>query len=802
MNQPIRHRSLGFRSLNGALFSVLIAVCALVACNPEPTDFPVRLDGGEPDVNPEPSPGLDMRVDMQEPEVIIDMDVDMAIDAGPMTDMDAAPPPGPPPRAQTIVLSNRDDGYIGWVSGGRLFSARLLKDAEAVTDITDVADASSLSGRLQGYRLTGSRPYVVLPSGEGGQLQAVDLTGRSAPTDLGLYGPFRVFVDDDVLLVGRLTPDEGAQPAWRVIEVGNRLGAIYEDRAGVPLPHAAATAMGGWVFGFDGPTCLDMTRTASVEAAWFCQGRPGARLVGDGNERLSFVGPTEEGVRMWQAMPSVATQPEGAADPDLRVDLAQGAIIDWFPQPTTGQLVHISEEGGAEALWWIRATQTQRAEVSDPESILGLSVIRSDIRVIRWDADAGEPVPEAVEFAAGPTPPIFDPPRQCNAYAAETCGSDDLDCNGVPQGGLCCREGVENVISTRLAVGDEPDERWFAGVADVGLVLMVRIAEANEVRLFNQPRNDDSGDIATQEGVWENITALKRFSNRSTQIVALADAIDFDNPVEEGMPPNTVEALLWFRGVEREARTTPPCAEVRGLRVLNAAGRTRVWCADMAVDLDAGAAMGDVVAYPEGTGAVQWIEPNALGQANQVLVAHGDDYALALWTLDDDLNPVVSNEALPMEVTLLSAEERMLPFRLPVIAGGRTARVNGAQLETLVPGQTWTKVPGVFWPIAADISRYEPVAISIGYTELPGSRGALELTRFSYFIHSLQPGTQPWGNRYNPAIRVDSPRTDYHGARFGDFPSGAFEDPIFVFAEGNAGANGVSYEATQLPCEP
>ncbi|MGK0359710.1 MAG: hypothetical protein ACI9U2_002016, partial [Bradymonadia bacterium] len=653
MNDPLK------RPLT-AVLAACLAVCAVTACTADPTAFPVRLDRGAPDAAPDP---IDMQIDMQEPEVILDMDVDMALDMAPMTDMDAAPPPGPPPREQTIVLSNRDDGYVGWVRDGRLFSARLVKDAEGVTDITDVGDASTLTGRLQGYRLTGSRPYVVLPSGEEGQLQAVDLTGRSAPTDLGLYGPFRVFVDSEVLLSGRLGPGVDAQPAWRIVEVGNRLGAIYEDKTGVPLARAAARAMGGWVFGFDGPTCLDMTRTAIVEASWFCQGRPGARLLGDGNERLNFVGPTEEGIRMWQAMPSVATRPEGAADPDLRVDLVQGAIIDWFPQPTSGQLAHISEAGGAEALWWLRGTQTQRAEVSDPESILGLSVIRSDIRVIRWDADAGQPVPAPITFAAGPAPPTFNPPGECNAYAAETCGSDDLDCDGVPDGGLCCREGIDNVISARLDEGDTPDERWFTGIADVGLLLMVRIAESNEVRLYSHPRNDDSGDVAAQVGTWENITALKRFANRSTQIVALADAIDFDNPVEEGTPPNTTEALLWFRGAEREARTTPPCAEVRGLRVFNAAGRTRVWCADMAVDLDSGAEMGDVVAYPEGTGTVHWMEPNALGQANQVIVAHGDDYTLTLWTLDDALNPVVSQEALPMAVTLLSPEERMLPLR-------------------------------------------------------------------------------------------------------------------------------------------
>lgn len=772
-------------------YLICLLALAATACNPEPTTFQIR-DGGEPEPQPEPE------------APIVDLDV---IDMAPPMDMavvdmpDLAVPDEPPTREETIVLTNRDDGYIGWVSGGRLFSARLQQDAEAVDSVTDVGDASSLEGRLRGYRLTGSRPYVVLPSGEEGMLQAVDLTGRRDPVDLGLYPPFDLYVDGDVLLVGQTTPAEGASTGWRTVGIGNELGDVYVDETGFPLARSAAQAMGGWVLGFDGEACLDMTRSAVVEAPWFCQGTPGARLVGDGGERLSFVGPTVEGIRMWQAMPSVSVPPEGAADPSLRVDLTAGAIIDWFPQPTLGQLVHISEDGGAEALWWIRATQTQRAEITAPETILGLSVIKSDIRIIRWDEATGRPVPDAVEFAAGPTPPTFDPPMSCNAYAAEQCGDDDLDCNGVPEGGLCCRDVSDRRISARLPQGEGPEPTWFAGVADVGILLLMVVE--GEARLLNHPHDNANGEEATEVAIWENVVRLHHFANRVTRVVASADVLDIDNPADEGEPANTLPGLLWFSADQGATSSGTPCADLRALEILDAAGTTRAWCADGAVDLPFGQGAGDAVAYPPETGTVHWIEPHALGQAGLYLVAHGEAYTLSLWSLDEGLTPMIAEEALPMAVTLLTAEERMVPIRLPVIAGGPVARVFEGALELLEPGMGWRRMPSSRWPVQADISRYEPVALSVGYTEDPAESDDPEFARVGYFLHSLQPNTQHWGQRYSsrgPDIQLFT----HHGARFGEYPVGARLDPIFVFAAGNiAGGNGnVGIDATLVPCSP
>lgn len=777
------------------LSSSLLVLLTLAACNPEQSPFMIH-DGGEPEPQPEPEarivdlPVFDMTMPVDMPDVP-DMDgVDMP---------DMAPPGEPPPREATIVLTNRDDGYAAWVRGGRLFSAHLPKDAEAFEPAVDVADASSFEGRLRGYRLTGSRPYVVLPSGEGGMLQAVDLTGRSAPTDLGMYPPFDVFLDGEVLLVGQLGPEPDAQRGWRLIEVGNALGPVFPEIAGFGLPRSAAQAMGGWVIGFADEACLDTTRTAVLEAPWLCHGRPGARLVGDGAERLSFVGPTNEGIRMWQAMPAVAAPPEGGEAEDVRVELARGSIIDWFPQPTLGQLMHVSEDGGAEALWWVRATQTQRAEITDPDTILGLSVIRSDIRVIRWDAEADGPVPDAVEFAAGPVPPVFAPPMECNAYGAEQCGGDQ-DCNGITGGSLCCRDIATRRVVTRLPLAEAPNPQWFAGWADVGLLLLVVIE--NQARLLNHPEDNATGAEARAVGTWDGVVELRHFNNRLTRVVAHADVVDFDNPVEEGMPPNTLPGLLWFTGQDGPTTSSTPCAEVLGLRILDGLGRTRVWCADGAVDVEHGQAMGDPVPYPDGIADVKWIEPNALGNDGLYLVAHGDEHTLALWQMAEDFTLSASDEALPMAVTQLAAEDRVLPFRLPVIAGGRTARVADGVLQLLVPGAGWQRVPGTAWPIAADISRYEPVAVSMGLTEHPTADDS-GLRAIGYYLHSLQPGTQPWGQRYNPEQGTDNKEFDFHGVHFGDYPQGLGR-PVYLAAKGNVtgGNASVGFEGTLIQCEP
>lgn len=783
-----------------ALTPALIGASLIVGCNPEPSVFQPR------DFSVEPEPPVDSRVDQQiidmapEIDAMVDMQIDMMVDAG--------PPPPPPAREETIVLTNRDDGYVGWVQGDRLYSARFEQNADAVGDVIDVGDASSLEGRLRGYRLTGSRPYVVLPSGENSELQAHDLTGRSEPANLGLWPPFELFIDGEVLLVGqhREQADADAEvverPAWRIIQAGNRLTDVVIDQKSAPLPRTAARAIGGWVMGFGGPTCLDLTRSAVPEAPWFCQGRPGARLLGDSRERLVFMGPTVDGLRMWQAMPGVSAAPEGEALPALRTDLTTGSITDWLPPPSVGQLVQITEDGDVETLWWLRANQTQRAVVEAPESILGLSVIKSDIRLMRWDAELNRPVPAPVDFAAGPTPPVFEPAVECNAYAAETCGDDDLDCNAVPNGGLCCRDSDNNDIDTRLPDNENIDREWFAGVADVGLLLMVRMQETNEARLYNHPRNNVSGDLAGQVGMWPNVTRLKRFDNRSTRIIALADTLDLDNPADEGMPPNTIEALLWFQGVDGPATSAPPCDAVRDVTVLDAEGRARVWCADQAFDLDSAAEAGEAVAYPEGTGTVQWIERNAFGQDDLFLVAHGDDHTLALWSLDENGAPVIAEQALPMAVTLLTAEERTLPIRLPVRDGGYIARAGeSGALEVVEPGVGWKAVPAGYAPYSVSISRFEPVAISVAFSRRR-QEDTIDLELVDYFIHSLQAGTQPWGQRYRPNLSPNINLDSHRGAHFGNFPSGPFLDPIFIFANGGSGGSAVSIEATQVPCEP
>lgn len=785
---------------------LLASLGAPIGCTPETSVF-VDRDGGDPDPDPqpqaEPEPGVnpDMRLDMAVPVDMADpTDMPEVIDGGTEDVPDMAPPGEPPAREETIVLTNRDDGYIGWVRGGRLYSARLTEGAEAVDSVTDVADASSLTGRLRGYRLTGSRPYVVLPSGEGGALQAIDLKGQVAPTELEMYPPFDVFVDGEVLLVGQLGPEEDAQRGWRIIGAGNSLGPIYAENAGFGIPRSGARAMSGWVLGFDGPACLDMTRTAVLEAPWFCQGRPGARLVSDRSERLSFVGPTTEGIRMWQAMPAVSAAPEGPADPAQRVDLVQGSVIDWFPQPTGGQLAHITEtDGGAETLWWIRGTQTDRAEISDPDTILGLSVIKSDIRLIRWDAEADRPVPAPVEFAAGPAPPVFEPALECNAYAADQCGGD-LDCDGVVGSALCCRDISAHRISTRLPRAQEPDPRWFAGMSDVGLLLFVAVE--GQGRLLRHPKNNTSGNEAQVVATWEGTVRVKHFANRVSRVVAHVDVVDADNPVAEGEPPVTVPALQWFSGPDGPSQTPTPCAEVLDLRILDGDGNTRVWCADGAVDLAHGAVMGEAIPYPEGTGALKWIESYALGDDRLYLVAHGDDHTLALWALDDDLRPQIAEQALPMEVALLNAEERTRPIRLPVVEGGRTARVADGALEVLEPGMGWQKVPGAAWPVSADISRFEPVALSAGFVAHPGSF-VPGLGKIDYFLHSLQPDTQPWGQRYNPNQALTINEVEFHGVWFGNFPTG-IGDPIFIAASGNAAAGNASvgFDATLITCMP
>lgn len=300
----------------------LLAACA----EPETVDLNILDAQVLPDRGPDLDQGaLDVDVpDRVVPDLAVDLGPDLALVDG-STDsevdvsVDQGPPGAPPPRDHIVVLSSREDAWIAWISMDGLYVTRIEEGADAVAPPTRIVEVPGFQGPLLGFRLP--RPYVLLADGEGGMLRAHDLTQPDndddgvvdPPIALELWPPARVLVDDgEALLVGRTGADASAGVAWR--KLGARLGDRIVDRMGIEVPQSLGTALQGWVFGFDGDTCLDTTPSVEPQSPWLCFGRPGARLLGDGAQ-LFWVGPTQSGLGAWLATPGAAVPAEGA-DPD------------------------------------------------------------------------------------------------------------------------------------------------------------------------------------------------------------------------------------------------------------------------------------------------------------------------------------------------------------------------------------------------------------------------------------------------------------------------------------------------------
>ncbi|MCA9526310.1 MAG: hypothetical protein KC549_08435, partial [Myxococcales bacterium] len=530
-------------------------------------------------------------------------------------------------------------------------------------------------------------------------------------------------------------------------------------------------------------------------------GATDARLVGAGTQ-LDWVGTTAAGLTAWLAVPGSSPGPDGEDDPALRTTLAPGAaVVAWLSPPPTGQLAHVLEADGADALWWIRHDRARRLAAPEAPTVFGLTEVKSDRRLISWSEELNRPIPLPAVFEDGPVPPRWVAPNECSGVAAEMCAGQDEDCDGAASDGLCCRDTVGG-LSTAVMANDELTRDWFAGFSDEGILLAVR--QGTRLRLLSHPAGDISGREARELVGYDGIHQVGFFSNQLARAVMLVDRdVPDAEPPAEGEPVPTEKRLLWFLGQVGSRDAAPPCAEVLGLRMLDNTGRTRVWCTDGAHDMNPVDGMTSAVFYPGEGGDVHWWEPNALGLADHYLVARGDDYTLQLWRRELDGTLSVSDEALPPEVALLTPEERVVPMRLPVQAGGPTARVrDGRFLEIVVPGFGWQRVPGSAWPQEARISRYDPVAVTVGFLEDPAGQDPA-LLQLGYILHSLQPGTPTWGVQFNPDRPNNVQGADQQGVEFGDYASGAFARPIFVTAIGQirGGAGVVTFNATRIGCE-
>ncbi|MCA9547656.1 MAG: hypothetical protein KC613_24805, partial [Myxococcales bacterium] len=179
------------------------------------------------------------------------------------------------------------------------------------------------------------------------------------------------------------------------------------------------------------------------------------------------------------------------------------------------------------------------------------------------------------------------------------------------------------------------------------------------------------------------------------------------------------------------------------------------------------------VARDYAAGPLRWLTalpPDGGPQA--WLVATGDTHTLARWRwADDGFEPI---EGLPLELEVLAdgpGVNREWPIQAPVAPGGWPARVVDAQLQVLLPEGEWWRAPGTRWPLAARLSAYEPLAVTVGHLDGPASRLTL-------FLHHLGPDGAFWGRPGVDSGELRWALADDQGPAVGAFEAGPFKFPV------------------------
>jgi hypothetical protein len=168
----------------------------------------------------------------------------------------------------------------------------------------------------------------------------------------------------------------------------------------------------------------------------------------------------------------------------------------------------------------------------------------------------------------------------------------------------------------------------------------------------------------------------------------------------------------------------------------------------------------------EATDHLLWVAHQRQGQIRLSLLKSSSQTGISI------VDPPM---ALARSIQAMNSDDLSYPMQLPVSQNGRIARVYAKRLQVWIDDLGWQNAVGGNWPYDAQISAYQPIALSIALAR----EEATSPLDFIVYLHSLSGNSHYWGNRHQSAVL----RNNFFALKWNDFDSNQSTLPSLLYVE-------------------
>jgi hypothetical protein len=387
------------------------------------------------------------------------------------------PPDGPlPDFDQVAVTTAGDTTYVFWADADGLWLRSFGADLTWAGDAVAVTGAPAARASVAAYTVS-EVPYLLWSEGDDGPIQFIGaFDAGGAPTPLEVTGrPLVTQIQGQLLVVGRGPGVEADRPiAWQVVDPAFGAALPPETFAGPnQLPDAVASLADAAIlrFGTTGQ-CLFLDPTGVAIGNFLCRDGDAGFLVSDGLGGRIVYASQRNGDLVHQVLPILGA---GVHTPFILGTEVGETIENPFPADNGNRPLILRSRSGADegrlAAFFPEVDHLYKGPLFEvwPEIGTRALVRRGEQAVhVRFGYDDAprlsvEPVTErafeGVAYNFTP-PPDIDP--SC-VPTLEDCSAVDLDCDDLPNNGLCC--GLDALRWRRNITPPAPISRFFFGEA-------------------------------------------------------------------------------------------------------------------------------------------------------------------------------------------------------------------------------------------------------------------------------------------------------------------------------------------------